>query len=513
MEAKTQQAEINISLVHAVLIWLAIYSFELIAGFYLQGTPATEAYYHDALVFTSVLFVITPFLGFNPLVKDILELCFYDILVQILGLLMCVNGASPFIYFMLAQTINLLKVLRLTWPIFSSAIHLPETWPTFGLIGLIGLIWKNKQQSNLPLSSRQKSIMAAMLVAVLIGGYIFVEIRVASKMPVLPFLFFGLAMLVTRPLITRLKNREHEATEAIAHATALEVEAAANKERLKNHAVIEAQKNDLEIANQELKRTIAALAAEKAQVEALSAERAAISADLTERNTSLRDASHDFKVPLLRLTSLLDQAQDYATHDKQINLLEQLDKGIEEVRSMMGDLIEQAKTSTDLTTPALQHLQISDLGDYLHTRLHEPAQKRGVSFEVKTVNVTVLTQAIPLRRIIINLANNAILYAHEGTRVTVRFHNSPTRCYVRVYDTGTGIPDANGTDRAANFARLIETLKQRRQPITPNPAQAQGHGLGLQIVQRLCGEIGSTITLQSIPGMGTCFRFSLPLAD
>jgi signal transduction histidine kinase len=309
------------------------------------------------------------------------------------------------------------------------------------------------------------------------------------------------ALFGIRPLIKALEKREanHRQTQRELDKAAFAAEADAR--------MIAA----LTEKNAEIERQAAELALKNTQLEALSAERAAMLADLAERNVSLRDAGHDFKVPLLGLTSLLNQVQDRATDDVQVQLLEQLDKGVEELRIMMFDLIEQGKAGTEMGKPLVQRLNVLDLAAYFHDSFYLAAHKRDVSFAVREEDFAIVANEMLLRRVISNLANNAILYSEPGTRVTLSFRRSSKRCFVRVYNTGPGIAEGSGPNRTANFNALIDRIKHRRQPITPNASQ--GHGLGLQIVERLCTELGTSISLQSHPGTFTVFRFSLPLAD
>jgi two-component system OmpR family sensor kinase len=116
-----------------------------------------------------------------------------------------------------------------------------------------------------------------------------------------------------------------------------------------------------------------------------------------------------------------------------------------------------------------------------------------------------------LRRIIHNLMMNAIVHGNEGTRVRLSVHNNGHVCTIRVIDSGPGIPGADGLDRAANFANLLTHL---RLP-SPDPEAMRtvsGHGLGLKGVIRMSHTLGLPMSMVSRPGVGTMFRFKVPLA-
>ena len=507
----------TIEIVHAALIWITLFAAEGVASFILLQTTSAVSYFIVAIVLTLVFCLAIPLLGKKQLVFDIQELCLYDFFVQVIGLTLYLMGFSSVIYLTLAQLIFVLKLVRLVWPIYSRVKSLPTEWPSFGIIAIFH--HGNKNRANFQLNKSQVVKLVFLGLLVLAVSFLMQKMLSQKPIPVAALGTLFIMFLGTNSLIRYLESRE-DAHNGIQHALGhAEGEAAAYAksvaELTAKNSEIERQAAELAVKHAQLEQQALELTAKNRQLEALSAERAAMMQELAERNTSLRDANHDYKVPLLELTSLVDQAQELATNAVQSKFLNRLDLGLEELRYVMGDIIEQAKVSTELTTPQMQRLEAQDLADFFHERFHRKAEKRGVSFEILEIeeDFAVFTNEMLLRRVITNLANNAILYAKPGRQVTLSFRRSPSRCYVRVFDTGPGIQDANGADRAANFNALIDRIKQQRQPISPYIEESQGHGLGLQIVQRLCRELGTHVELKSKPGLGTVFRFSLPLAD
>lgn len=510
------EAATPIEIVHAAFIWLGLYTYEVVASYVLRHTSTSLDYFLAALALTVVLALMIPLLGSRAIVDDIQEICWYDVFLQLLGFLISINHKSNVVYMLLAQLIYIMKMTRVAWPLITLSSDLPKNWPPFGVIGYIkqhknGNFTENAENS----SARLYYYLPILIIAAIALYQAFVIAAIPVPAIITVICIFGGTRLVVSKLQAReqLHNRtQHELGvaegEAAAHAKSVAELTAKNAE-------IERQAAELQIKHAQLAQQALELATKNRQLEALSAERAAMMQDLAERNMSLRDANHDYKVPLLELTSLVDRAQEQATNAVQSKLLNRLDLGLEELRYIMADIIEQAKVSTELTTSQMQRLDVLELAEFFQQRFDRIAEKRGVSFEIREMNeaFSVFTNEMLLRRIITNLANNAILYAKPGREVTLSFRRVTTRCYVSVYDTGPGIQGANGRDRPANFDALIERIKQQRQPISPYVEESQGHGLGLQIVQRLCRELGTHIELKSKPGLGTVFRFSLPLVD
>lgn len=552
-ELKKWHPAITIEIVLATLVWITVFAFEFIANFFLKFAKTPLTYYYIATTITIGLALVVPHLGKKPLVDDIREICWYDVLVQLIGLVSCLLHKSELLYWILSQFILILKMARVAWPLLVINSELPQYWPTFGLIGLTRQRHCGEDAVIMPVDQRKKVYKLFPLWAICAVGM--QQASVYGAIPVTSIATVIFTLAYTQRLTAKLEAREEEAILALQAASDAKAETAIATERLRNHEAIEAKNAELIAKNAEVERQAAELAeknellhhqavdlqskhtmleqqaaelatkhaqleqqatelaSKNTLLEALSTERAAMMADLAERNISLRDAAHDFKIPLLELAAQVDLAQGFVTDDAQGTLLKRLDLGLEELRSMMGDIIEQAKVSTELTSSPIQRLAIPVLAEFFHERFYKMAEKRGVWFATRDDDFAISCNEMILRRIVTNLVNNAIIYNEPGTEVTLSFRRSTKAAYIRIYNTGPGIANANGEDRIANFTRLIEKIKQDRRPITQGDVGFQGHGLGLQIVRRLCQELGSTITMRSIPGVLTVFRFKVPLAD
>ena len=111
----------------------------------------------------------------------------------------------------------------------------------------------------------------------------------------------------------------------------------------------------------------------------------------------------------------------------------------------------------------------------------------------------IVTDAIRLRQILLNLIDNAIKFTDAGS-VVVSVQAGPTLLEVAVADTGVGIA-------ADQLERLFQPFSQLG--TTANTPQA-GTGLGRAISRQLVVALGGTIDVESTPGRGSVFRFRLP---
>jgi CheY-like chemotaxis protein len=105
-----------------------------------------------------------------------------------------------------------------------------------------------------------------------------------------------------------------------------------------------------------------------------------------------------------------------------------------------------------------------------------------------------------LIQVLINLISNAIKFTDEGS-ITCRTHLQNGHVLVSVIDTGIGI-------NASDQPKVFEKFKQVGDTLTDKP---KGTGLGLPICKQIIEHHGGVIWVDSEPGKGSTFSFTLPL--
>jgi signal transduction histidine kinase len=110
----------------------------------------------------------------------------------------------------------------------------------------------------------------------------------------------------------------------------------------------------------------------------------------------------------------------------------------------------------------------------------------------------------PLRtvQVLTNLIGNALKYSAPGTSVEVHLHVDHVHAHVDVLDRGRGIP-------ADQLERVFEKFHRVEDPLRMTTS---GTGLGLYIAKQLATAMGGTLACTSTLGVGSTFRFSVPLA-
>jgi two-component system phosphate regulon sensor histidine kinase PhoR len=104
-------------------------------------------------------------------------------------------------------------------------------------------------------------------------------------------------------------------------------------------------------------------------------------------------------------------------------------------------------------------------------------------------------------QVLLNLVNNAIKFTPDGGTITVRAKAENGHLYCEVADTGVGIAPSDQPRLFKRFSQLDNS----------NTRTAKGTGLGLSISQALIEAHGGRIAVESQPGHGATFWFTLPL--
>lgn len=105
-----------------------------------------------------------------------------------------------------------------------------------------------------------------------------------------------------------------------------------------------------------------------------------------------------------------------------------------------------------------------------------------------------------LEQVLNNLVSNAIKYSPQGGVIEISGRATPTDVVVTVSDQGVGIPFE---EQSRVFERFFRGVRERRQP-TP------GAGLGLYLAKAIVEAHGGRIWVESLPGEGAAFSFSIP---
>lgn len=249
------------------------------------------------------------------------------------------------------------------------------------------------------------------------------------------------------------------------------------------------------------------------------AERQLIAMD-ENKSLFLASASHELRTPLTSIIGflkLMDRTftirfrplleKDEMTRGK----VQQFGENLEVVRAEADRLGVLVNDLLDLTKIESGRMEWRDSREDVRDILDRAAKSivvytennPDVEFilERPTSEAFVEVDADRIHQVLINLLNNAFKYTQQGT-VTLRAHVKKEGVLFSVCDTGRGIPEAD-QERIFDVFYQVDDVNQRS-------SQIFGTGLGLAISQNIIQHYGSSFTLASTAGKGSCFRFQLP---
>jgi two-component system sensor histidine kinase/response regulator len=213
--------------------------------------------------------------------------------------------------------------------------------------------------------------------------------------------------------------------------------------------------------------------------------------------------AHDLRNPfqaLLGLSELQRRAaakQDWAAMTRHT-------EGIHVSAARAASLMEGlfAWASLQLTSPELvmSDVDIKAVVDEMLSTVADPVAKKQLRVRNDCAGVVAGGDPGMIATVLRNLVNNAIKFTAPGGEIRVSARTADDAVQVAVSDTGIGIP----AETAANLFRMD------RRATRPGTDGEPGSGLGLLICQTLVERLGGVLSLDTAPGSGTTFRFTLP---
>jgi PAS domain S-box-containing protein len=228
--------------------------------------------------------------------------------------------------------------------------------------------------------------------------------------------------------------------------------------------------------------------------------------DITERKRAeqIKDefiglVSHELRTPLTVFMGAVRVAQTEGISAGEVReLLQEAAQSADALSHILDNLIELSRYQSDrlnLNTVPTDIRQA--VGEVLSTEAGHASRHR-LTFSYEDGLPEVEVDQLRLRQILRNLIDNAAKYSPAGTEIRILLKQDKGNVVVGVCDRGKGISPAEQAKLFQPYQRLGDT-------------QAEGLGLGLLVCRRLVEAHGGTVWVESEPGRGSTFWFSLPL--
>jgi len=224
------------------------------------------------------------------------------------------------------------------------------------------------------------------------------------------------------------------------------------------------------------------------------------------RDRFLSEVSHELKSPLNAMIGLVGiMSADESLDPEYQDYLKHISQSCRDMLYIIEDVLGGARFESDWVSFKKELFLLNDVLRFVDSigRLLIARDNKDISLISRVpggLYISLCSDPYRLKQILINLISNAIKYTDSGF---VEFgilitQKNELKFYVR--DSGIGIPESKQNEI---FTPYYRTTGGRA-------TGAEGTGLGLSITSSLTESLGGKLEIESVPGEGSCFSFSVP---
>ena len=223
------------------------------------------------------------------------------------------------------------------------------------------------------------------------------------------------------------------------------------------------------------------------------------------KSTFISVISHELKTPVSLIKGYAGTlARDDVVHDPDFVresaqiIVEEADR----LTELIDNLLDASRIQAGALSLDIQPLDMADLARKAVERFGVQTDDHQILLDFPADLPPVLADEKRLRQVFDNLINNAIKYSPKGGKITVGARRQGERVLAFVKDEGIGVPLEDQEAIFERFYRVDSSLRRR----------TQGAGLGLFLVKAIIQAMGGDVWVESEPGQGATFYFTLPIA-
>ncbi len=222
------------------------------------------------------------------------------------------------------------------------------------------------------------------------------------------------------------------------------------------------------------------------------------------RREFLGNVSHELKTPIFTVQGYVHTLLDGGIEDQDINLLylKKAGKSIDRLISIVDDLESISKLEAGEMILENRTFDFTELAQEVIESLELRAAERNITLEVDEESLYphyVFADKDRIRQVLDNLLVNSIKYGKQGGKTKISIEEGNDTITVDINDDGIGISKQH---LGRLFERFYRVDKSRSR-------EQGGTGLGLAIVKHILEAHKQNITVESEPGKGTLFTFTL----
>jgi len=220
----------------------------------------------------------------------------------------------------------------------------------------------------------------------------------------------------------------------------------------------------------------------------------------------LANMSHELRTPLnaiIGFSEVLGERYFGELTGKQDEYVKDIHSSGRHLLSLINDILDLSKIEAGRMELDLADFDLKSALENALTLVKERAQRHGIALKVEIAAAlgTIHADERKFKQIMLNLLSNAVKFTPEGGTVSVAASANGTVAEISVTDTGVGIAPE---DQPAVFEEFKQVGRD-------SARKAEGTGLGLPLTKRFVELHGGAIRLESAPGKGATFTFTIPL--
>ena len=257
---------------------------------------------------------------------------------------------------------------------------------------------------------------------------------------------------------------------------------------------VKQQREALQLANVQLEEKVTQRTAQ------LETANKRLSNEIAEKEDFLRAVSHDLNAPLRNIagmaTTLLLKHREKLDEDA-VHRLERIQRNVEAETDLIAELLELSRIKT--RRQKMEMVEIAALVRELEGIFESDLKNRKIALVIDTDLPVLYGERARFRQVFQNLIDNAIKYMGEGPvrqiHVGCKMRKTEAEFYVR--DTGLGIDEED-------IGKVFFVFRRGK-----SSTNIAGKGVGLASVKSIVETYSGTIWVQSRPGEGSTFRFTI----